>query len=255
MAIEWDDPALDQSLDELLTGPWRPSGCEGIERTYCFSRGSDGKTRLQGPEGEFLPLTKADPGSSLEMHLQLYVASQSRKAAFVHAGVVAIEGGALLIPGPSHSGKSSLVFALCQLGAHYFSDEYAVVDPQGLVHPHPRRLSIRGADGVQQRLSPFQSGFTVGSEAIPLRGVLLSPFVAGARWSPQPISRGQAVLRLLENTVAAQLAPELCLACLSRAVVGAEAHASPRGAADVAAQAILAYFAASLPQRDQGQSR
>lgn len=255
VAIEWSDPALDRPLEELLVGPWQPVPGNNIERTYRFSQGLDGSTMLSAPDGGILPLTKADPGSSLEMHLQLDVASHSRKAAFVHAGVVALEQGALLIPGPSHSGKSSLVFALCQLGATYFSDEYAIVDPQGQVHPHPRRLALRGLDGVQQRLSPYRANWRVGYGPVPLLGVLLSPFEAEARWSPQPISRGLAVLRLLENTVAAQLAPELCLACLSRAVARAECLESLRGAAEEAAPAILAYFAGSLPQRDQGQIR
>ncbi|MBT9585597.1 hypothetical protein IV102_19810 [bacterium] len=247
VAVEWSDPALDQPLEEMLVGPWKPTRSDTMLASYRFSRRPAGNPELHSPEGEVLLLTKADPGSSLERHLQLYVASHTRMAAFVHAGVVGVEGGALVIPGPSHSGKSSLVFALCQRGATYFSDEYAILDPQGRVHPHPRRLALRELGGAQKRLCPFQPGWRVGSEALPLRGVLLSPFVAEARWRPQSISRGEGALRLLENTVSAQLAPDLCLACLSRAVQSAECLESPRGEAEEAAWEILAYFAENLP--------
>src|SRR5690348_11129110 len=65
---------------------------------------------------------------SLESQLHLRVATLARTRLFVHAGVVGWRGGAILIPGRSHTGKSSLVAALLALGATYYSDEYAVLD-------------------------------------------------------------------------------------------------------------------------------
>ena len=65
---------------------------------------------------------------------------------FVHAGVVAVDGRALLLPGGSFTGKTTLVAALLRAGAQYGSDEYAVLDEAGLVLPaYPRPLSIRNA--------------------------------------------------------------------------------------------------------------
>src|SRR6186713_3314163 len=43
---------------------------------------------------------------------QLHVAAMTRQRVFVHAGVVGWKGRAIVIPGRSHSGKTSLVAAL-----------------------------------------------------------------------------------------------------------------------------------------------
>jgi hypothetical protein len=66
------------------------------------------------------------------------VAENARRWIFVHAGVVAWRGQAIVIPGATQSGKTSLVAALVRAGAEYFSDEYAVFDARGRVHPLPR---------------------------------------------------------------------------------------------------------------------
>src|ERR687894_479249 len=50
--------------------------------------------------------------------------------------VVARGGRALVRPGPSLSGKTTLVAALVRSGAAYLSDEFAVLDPEGRVHPY-----------------------------------------------------------------------------------------------------------------------
>lgn len=61
----------------------------------------------------------------------------------VHAGAVLWGERILLLPGITHSGKSSLVAELLRRGATYFSDEYALVDSEGHVHPYPRPLLLR----------------------------------------------------------------------------------------------------------------
>src|SRR5436309_11058754 len=83
----------------------------------------------------------------LDQQVRLHIAYTARDWIFVHAGTVAVDGRAIVLPGRSFSGKTSLVAALVQTGATYFSDEYAVVDPEGRVHPYPRPLSIRTPDG------------------------------------------------------------------------------------------------------------
>ena len=83
----------------------------------------------------------------LESHLQLYVAEWARRRIFVHAGVVGWRGRAILVPGRSFSGKTALIAAFVRAGATYYSDEYAVLDAKGRVHPYPRRLSIRSEGG------------------------------------------------------------------------------------------------------------
>ena len=49
---------------------------------------------------------------TLESHLHLYVGEYASNRVFVHAGVVGWHGQAILLPGASRSGKSTLVAAL-----------------------------------------------------------------------------------------------------------------------------------------------
>ena len=53
---------------------------------------------------------------ALERHLHLYVAEKARRKVFVHAGVVGWRGSAIVIPGRTLSGKSTLVKALVEAG-------------------------------------------------------------------------------------------------------------------------------------------
>jgi serine kinase of HPr protein (carbohydrate metabolism regulator) len=72
-------------------------------------------------------------------HVEFDIAVRARSALFVHAGVVAWRGRAVLIPGASNAGKSTLVAELVRRGATYYSDEYAAIDAAGRVHPYARR--------------------------------------------------------------------------------------------------------------------
>src|SRR6185369_5569325 len=102
-----------------------------------------------------------------ESHLQLTVAEYAPRRVFVHAGVVGWKGKAILIPGLSFSGKSTLVAELLRAGATYYSDEYAVVDRNGRVHPYARKLRMRSADAVR-RLRAKDFGADTGSKSLPI---------------------------------------------------------------------------------------
>src|SRR5919106_963089 len=85
--------------------------------------------------------------SALGTELKLYVAEFARRRVFVHAGVVGWRGRAIVLPGRSGSGKTTLVAELLRAGATYYSDEFAVIDARGRVHPFAKPLSIR--EGTQ----------------------------------------------------------------------------------------------------------
>jgi hypothetical protein len=76
---------------------------------------------------------------------ELYEQFVSRSTHFlVHAGSVATDRGAFLMPGAQESGKSTLTLVLACQGARAISDDVAVIDPAGLsIYPYPRRLLIR----------------------------------------------------------------------------------------------------------------
>ena len=71
------------------------------------------------------------------------IAEVARNRVFVHAGVVGWKGRAIVIPGRSYSGKSTLVSELIRAGAAYYSDEYAVFDSRGRVYPFAKPLEMR----------------------------------------------------------------------------------------------------------------
>src|SRR5215210_1449652 len=86
----------------------------------------------------------------LETQLRLYVGTRSPEFIFFHAGVVAHRGRAIVIPASTFAGKTTLVAALVRAGAVYYSDEFAVVNRDGLIVPFPKPLSIRDDDGWNQ---------------------------------------------------------------------------------------------------------
>ena len=149
-------------------------------------------------------------------------------AIFVHAGVVADGERGLVLPGASFAGKTTLVAALVRAGATYFSDEYAVLDPKGRVHPYPRPLGIR-ANGIARQHDAAALGGVVGEHAVPVAAVIVTTYRDGASWSPEPLSHGEAVLALLGNTVPAQSRPAESLHAATRAVEGAVLLQGERG--------------------------
>lgn len=63
---------------------------------------------------------------------------------YIHAGVVAVGDDAVILPGLSRSGKSTLVLALVQQGARLLSDELLAYEPRSrTLLPFPRAIKIR----------------------------------------------------------------------------------------------------------------
>ena len=62
----------------------------------------------------------------------------------IHAAVLERDGRALVMPGPSGVGKSTLTTALMSRGWRLLSDEVAIIDPRdGQLQPHPRPISLK----------------------------------------------------------------------------------------------------------------
>jgi len=181
----------------------------------------------------------ADMLDAFESHLQLTVAEHARRRVFVHAGVVGWKDRAILIPGLSHSGKTTLVERLIRAGATYYSDEYAVLDERGLVHPYARPLGMRSAESNSKRLRPEEIGAEVGSKPLRVGLVISTRYKDEARWRPRRLTRGKGVLELMANTVSARSRPELALAVLPRAVESATILKGVRGEAREIVDSIL----------------
>jgi len=176
----------------------------------------------------------------LETDARLFVAELASDRVFVHAGVVSWQGKAIVIPGRSYSGKTTMVSELVKAGAVYYSDEYAVFDARGFVHPFPKPLELRQPGKWQQsRVNVERLGGRTGRRPIPLGLVLVGGFKAGVRWRPRPISSGQAALALLANAVSVRRNPEQALATLQKAVVRGESIQGMRGEAGEIVTSIL----------------
>ena len=177
---------------------------------------------------------------TLESSLRLYVAETAQRRLFVHAGVVGWRGQAIVIPGRSFSGKTTLVAELVRAGATYYSDEYAVFDSRGRVHPFPKPLSMRVSGGIEQQDVPVEEiGGRTGVKPLPVGLVVMSEYKAGAHWRPKQLSAGVGALALLSNTVAARKEPEKALNTLERVVSGAPVLKGIRGEALDVVKAIL----------------
>jgi hypothetical protein len=174
-------------------------------------------------------------------NLELWVAEYARKSVFIHAGCVAVDGRAIVLPGRSLSGKSSLTAALVRAGASYYSDEYAVLDHRGLVRPYARPLAMRPYDGssvIRVPIEDLGGRRGRGPATVGLIADLQYDPVAG--WGTESITRGQAMIRLFDNTVAARSRSQAALSALEHATLSASAITGSRGDADATAELLLA---------------
>jgi hypothetical protein len=181
-------------------------------------------------------------------HLMIHVAEHAPEYVFLHAGVVAWERRALLLPGVSHAGKSTLVTELVRAGATYYSDEFALLDSEGRVHPFTRDIRMRRPGAGDQIPVPLkQLEGRPGTEPLPVSMVVFAEFAEHARWAPEAVTLGRAVLELLRHSIPARRTPGRVLAALSATMRHATAWRSQRGEAPVAARSLLAALATGGP--------
>jgi hypothetical protein len=176
-----------------------------------------------------------------------HIAENAPEHVFVHAGVVAVAGGAIVLPGFTWSGKTTLVAALLRAGADYVSDEYAVIGADGRVHPFGKPLSIRDGTGTAS-LVPA-SRFGADTVTVPIKAALVVA-TAYRPDCPTPLtvgSLGSAVIFVLQHTVPARTRPSQALAAAAALVAEATLLVGLRGEADAATLEILA----ALDQQDQ----
>jgi len=242
--IELDDGSLARELEPLLPPRRRDRGGDPPDVRYALRRAGPGRFALVEDDRALGPARgPARAVEALDAALRTAVALRAPERIFVHAGAVAAGGRALVLPGRSSAGKSTLVAALVRRGAVYLSDEYAVLDAAGRVHPYPRAIALRSPGGRVTRIRPDALGGTTATEAHPVGLVAVTRHRPGARWRPRAQTRGTTALALLDNVVAARTRPEEALRCVTAALTDAAGVESDRGEADEAAAALLAALA------------
>ncbi len=232
----------------LLPPGWKKSDKVMVRRLYSLvvakSHQRAGMRRLNVLYGDGIRVARdAELGQVLkafEADLHLYTATESSDMTFLHAGVVGWRGRAILVPGPSFCGKTTLVRELLRLGAMYYSDEFAVVDNSGLVHPFARPLGIRrDRSYVQTKYTAEKLGAASGVKPLPMGMAVICKFETGVRWQPTPLSQGQGTLELLANSVAVRSQPHQTLRRLHKLAGQAVFVRGTRGEAREAAASIL----------------
>ena len=182
--------------------------------------------------------------SRIASSARLKIAEHAVDKVFIHSGAVAWKGKGIIFPARSFNGKSTLTAALVRFGARYFSDEYAIIDERGRLHPFPKDLSLRQPDGsfTQVDHSVESIGGRAGKRPVPVKLVVLTGFEEGAKWRPKLISQGQAVLGVLNNAVGIRRDPKFVFPVITKLCRSAVAIRSKRGDADKTARLILKYL-------------
>jgi hypothetical protein len=242
--------AVTASRAELLdrVRPFLPPGWQscspvGVECRFSLSVDDSGSfvlerdgDRLSGGKSIDLDLVL----DLLDTQLRLYLGTNAPDWIFIHAGVVAHQGRALVLPSRSFAGKTTLVAALLREGAVYYSDEFAVIDREGLVHPYPKPLSVRNGGWEQIDHTVETLGGVAGDEAVPVAMVVVTSYDPGAQWNPRQLSAGAGAMALLSNAVPAQERPKEVMHAVSRAAKDAIVLEGDRGEADEVAPLLLA---------------
>ena len=249
LGIRVNDPALLPMLRERLPLGAEASNADVVDRYFSviLGRNPEGSRArhfnlLYGNHSRLARSLKLDDIlEAFESWFRLSVAELTDRRVFVHAGVVGWKDRAILIPGKSFVGKTSLVAEFVKAGATYYSDEFAVLDSQGLVHPYHKPLALRepGGNGRQATVAVEEIGGRAGSKALPVGLVLVSEYKPGGYWRPRQLSPGHGVLTLLANTVSARRSHERVLDTLGRVVAAAPVLKSERGEGAETARLIL----------------
>jgi Type III restriction enzyme, res subunit len=177
---------------------------------------------------------------ALAAHAERVVAERAPDHLFVHAGVVGWDGRAIVMPGASFAGKTTLVQAWLESGATYYSDEFAVLDRAGNVHPFARPLAVRdGSTALTRRVPVAARGAETGTTPLPVGLVLVTSYQVGARWRPRRLTAAPTLLALMRHTVAARGNPKHSMPILKQAVSGGVAFAGLRGEARPLVSAVL----------------
>jgi len=246
VGVRTNAPGLLDRLEPHLPPGWRASRSPLVDQIFSLWVDPGGTRRpsrvYAGRRRRARTADLAHALAVLESEIRQCVATGAERRTFVHAGVVGWRGRAIVIPGRSRSGKTTLVAELVKAGAAYLSDEFAVLDGRGRVHPFAKPLSIRGASGCDRHARAQRAeelGGSRASGAMPVRLVVLTEHRPGAGWSPERLTTGQAVLELLGHTVPARLRPAASLLSLERAVAHAVVLKGPRGEARDVAPILL----------------
>jgi hypothetical protein len=229
---------LAEVRQRLLPG-WREEQKPQVDYLWSIFSGQDQNLLYYGTE-----LLSDRPQLMVEFdrYFHLYVGHTARERTFVHAGVVGYGDRALILPGSSYSGKSTLTRALVDQGATFYSDDLAVIDARGRVHPYPKPMSMRTA-GSSEETSALQLGWHPDLPPLPVRLIASLRFQGeGGEWTE--VRGAQASFALIENCLSIRREPARDMSCLTRLCAQSVSYHGLRGEANRAATRLLELLSA-----------
>ena len=242
---------LQPQVERLLPPGWRPRP-EGSPVPLWRIRPKAGGWRVDQAGGRSARAVTAEAALLLMAgDLGLRAAAEAHDLIAVHAGVVGWHNHAILLPGRTLAGKSTLVAELVSRGATYYSDEYALIDQLGMVHAYPRLIRLRARGDARPGRPTTIAAAHVGSLPPVAVGV-----IAGLRydsvsgWAVRPTGPAESILMLLADTLAARTRSAQALEHLAAAVRSARiAFTGTRDEAGDAAVRLLRSGPGVLPER------
>jgi len=235
------EPAeLMEHVTPLLPPGWRNCQPTSVQVAFGILAEGDGSYRFARDDAPVVVGVDLDFALLLlDSQIRISVGLHAPNRIFVHAGVVAHQGRAIVIPGLSFAGKTTLVVALIGAGATYYSDEFAVLDEQGLVHPYAKSLSIRERERAQSDHEVESFGGIAGAEPLRIGAVVFTKYRAGAEWEPTRLSPARGALAMLEHTLPVLERSEESIRAIRRALDGAVLLEGDRGEAGATARQLL----------------
>lgn len=125
------EPTVDTTPDILFT--FR-------KQNDTFTLSADGETLWQSQDSRDFP-------PAFEIHLYRLVTGQmAPRLLSLHASAVSLHDRVCIFAGVSGAGKSSICTAALLKGAGYLTDEFTLLDSEGVVYPFPRPLQWDAID-------------------------------------------------------------------------------------------------------------
>ncbi|MEQ1764063.1 MAG: hypothetical protein ABL984_13080 [Pyrinomonadaceae bacterium] len=254
VVIEADDEKIFEQVISIarkaLVGRVRfgPIGSSSTNAKYVFLTDDQGVVQFD-IDGVTSGPVRPDSGFDrfLNSVIRAHVGSLAKSWVFIHAGVVEWKGRAIILPGQSRQGKTTLVSELISCGAGYMSDEYAILDADGKVHPFERDLGVRpSAVEPPVPVDPGEFGGIRSVKPIEAGLVVFTGYVDGGRWQPERMTLGNAILESVPQVIPVSFNTEFVLKVLNTTFNRAIIVKSDRGEARDSAPKILEYFDESI---------
>src|SRR5687768_9985476 len=116
VGIRTNKPEVLESLDRYFPLGWKPSAADRVHHLYSLIVGGEDRPNVRRFHMLYVvavrvsrPMDLHDIFALLKYDLEVYDAEQARHRVFVHAGAVGWNGRAIILPGQTRSGKTTLV--------------------------------------------------------------------------------------------------------------------------------------------------